>query len=306
MWHPRTLANRTYLFGGCSCRPVAFGNSERLDLFDVPEVVSTNLKDLDIALGQMGEVVTAVLTRTQEVKAGSAEEDREAAAALGRKVEQSWELYVLFEETISAFPTIHRALYYGPFRDPGSSRGPFLESPRGKAFVARTTSVFEAFLVHCESVLDSVLKTIAQKRYNPPSWVRKLSGMGELISLYRRDPRKFGLTEGSMCLAAVQEIAEHFDALDDVRTYRNYVVHHGTIPLHGTVVRTTAGYLDGRVTGSRLHRIPGAQPKLSEDEFTWTEGFDVALFSRYALWRVLTVAEIALSCLLGKAPGSFP
>src|SRR2546428_220833 len=248
----------------------------------------------------MGEVVTAVLTRTQEVKAGSAEEDREAVGALGRKLEQSWELYVLLEETISAFPTIHRALYYGPFRDPEWSRRPFLESPRGKAFVARTTSVFEAFLVHCESVLDSVLGTISQRRYNPPLWVRKLSGIGGLISIYRRDPRRFAVTEASPCLSVVTKIVEHFDALDEVRTYRNYVVHHGTIPLQGTVVRTAAGYLDGRVTGSRLHRIRGREPKVSDDEFAWIEGFDVALFSRYALWHVLTIVEIALSSLLAQ------
>ncbi len=285
---------------------MALEDQDRLEIFEVSDAVSTDLKDLDIALGQMGEVVATVLTRTEEIEVGSDEGDRDAVAALGRKVEQSWELYVLLEETISAFPTIHRALYYGPFRDPEWSRRPFLESPRGKAFVARTTSVFEAFLVHCESVLDSVLRTISQRQYNPPSWVRKLSGMGELISLYRRDPRKFALSEGSACLAAVSDIAQHFDALDDVRTYRNYVVHHGTIPIQGTVVRTAAGYLDGRVTGSRLRRIPGRRPKISSDEFAWLEGFDVALFSRYALWRVLTVAEIALSRLLGKTPGKFP
>jgi hypothetical protein len=285
---------------------MASNDQEALKLFEVPEIVSANLKDLDIALGQIGEMLATVISRIRELESGSTEGDQEALVALLRKLEQSWELYILLEETIARFPTIHRAQYYGPFRDSTWSKVAFLDTPHGKAFVARTTSVFEGFLVHLESVLDSILKTISQKRYKPPSWLLGLSGMGGLISLWRRDPQKFGSVEGSVSLEALQDIMEHFEALDDIRAYRNFVVHYGTIPLRGTVVRTPTGYLDGKVTGSRIRRISNSKWDVSEDKFDWFEGFDVALFSRYALWRVITVAEVALSRFVGKIPEGFP
>ncbi len=285
---------------------MSLADEEPFKLFDVPQIVSENLKDLDIALGQMGEVLATILGLIKELESSPVQGEREVLAILGKKLEQSWELYLLLEETIEAFPAIHRAIYYGPFRDSVWSKVPVVETPRGKAFAARTTSVFESFLVHCESVLDHLFRTVSQPRHNPPPWILNLQSMGELISLHGREPEKFNSSEGSLSFAAIESITEHFDALDDVRAYRNFVVHHGSIPLRSTVVRTPSGYLDGRVTGSRVRRVAAREWKISDDELGWLGGFDVALFSRYALWRVLTVCEVALTRLLGKVPGKFP
>jgi len=276
----------------------------KLHIFEVTKVVADNLKDLDIALGHLGQIIESINAVDEHLRSRVSGEDLDRLQKLRTRVEQSWELYLLLEDVIEEFTERHRATNYGPFRDRVSSLGPFLDSPPGKAWMARISAVFHAFLAHSGSTMDSLLQLANAQTFNPPSWLRGLDGMGGLSGEFKQDRTRFDATEESRALRAVRLLVEKLPALDEIRDYRNFAIHRGTIPISGTVVRTQLGYLDAQATGL-VEANEDGKLAVIDPNVSFFGGFDIARFARFSEWHILDVTERVLR-VLGEGEGLPP
>ena len=152
------------------------------------------------------------------------------------KMEELHSILIDIEKLVHNLSFEYYLTYFGPYKEPYSKGKKFYDkTSRGKEAKRRIIFLFDAFLGQYISLADLVIKNCWEiVRENDPTMI-EISSLGHLLDLLRKG-------EIDLTLPVVRDVKKYEIEFNEIKNYRNYVFHHGALPIDDVGERTTYGH----------------------------------------------------------------
>jgi hypothetical protein len=209
------------------------------------------------------------------------------------KINESYSLFIEIANAIFDLTFIYYRTYHGPFKEKMIKNKLFTESIKGSEAITKITYLLDSFFVQYISLLDYITKLVCQIGDNPN--FEKIESYPKLFHLKNR---KFSQNEQKI----LENLFLYFDEMNEIRYYRNAMVHQKIIPKNHYTKRINS-YLLSEIVIASIKKIKDSNKNHPEYEFdigksgSPRSGYTIVLYCTYAYFKLLSTIKNTFSIM---------
>lgn len=205
--------------------------------------IQDRFKDLNWSLTEFDRIIDVILSNFTTIKEELHEKNPEKEEIVAEyydilnfKIETVYSLLIRLEELIFSTTFVYYKKYHGPIRGE-------LSQVEFENIKREISYIFDSFLTQYQSLLDLAVKFIIKFSFAGEG-LSKIDSFGRLLTIYdnhgrSKNKKKREILEKS---GVFKNLIKNRAALEDIKMYRDYIIHHGYVR-HQLEARSTEGHV---------------------------------------------------------------